>query len=357
MTLRLAAAFLLLALAGGLLMAAGNDNVASLLVPAEQHHLRNARQLTFGGQNAEAYFSADDKQLIFQHAGGEAACDQMYIMAVSTPDGSPPKPRLVSTGKGRTTCGYFFPSDDRILYSSTHLASPECPPKPDYSHGYVWAVYPGYDIFTARPDGSDLKRLTSTPGYDAEATISRDGKKIVFTSMRDGELDIYTMNADGTGVHRLTTELGYDGGPFFSADGKKIVYRAHHPRTLEEIARYRDLLKQGVIEPANFEIWVMDASGSHKRQITHNGAANFAPFWHPDGKRIIFASNMGEPGSRNFDLYIINADGSGLERITFHPDFDAFPMFSSDGKKLVWASNRNGKQPHETNIFIADWVE
>ena len=358
---RPAVALLLLALAAGLLLArsaaSGNDKTDSLLLPAEQRHLRNARQLTFGGQNAEAYFSADDQQLIFQHAGGDVACDQMYIMPVSTPDGSPPQPRLVSTGKGRTTCGYFFPSGDRILYSSTHLASAECPPKPDYSHGYVWPVYTGYDIFAARPDGSDLKRLTSAPGYDAEATISRDGKKIVFTSMRDGDLDIYTMNADGTGVRRLTTELGYDGGAFFSADGKKIVYRAYHPRTPEEIARYKDLLKQGVIEPANFEIWVMDADGSHKRQITHNGAANFAPFWHPDGKRIIFASNMGEPGSRNFDLYIIDADGSGQERITFHPDFDAFPMFSSDGKKLVWASNRNGKQPHETNIFIADWVE
>ncbi|MGC2322037.1 MAG: hypothetical protein WA463_05360 [Terriglobales bacterium] len=359
MTTRVAIAFLLLTLAGGLLLArpSADENTSSLLLPAEQRHLRNVRQLTFGGQNAEAYFSADDKQLIFQHAGRDVACDQMYIMPVSTPDGSPPKPRLVSTGKGRTTCGYFFPAGDRILYSSTHLASAECPPKPDYSHGYVWPVYASYDIFTARADGSDLKRLTTSPGYDAEATISRDGKKIVFTSMRDGDLDVYTMNADGTGVRRLTTELGYDGGPFFSADGKKIVYRAHHPRTPEEIARYKDLLKQGVIEPANFEIWTMDSDGSHKRQITRNGAANFAPFWHPDGKRIIFASNMAEPGSRNFDLYIINADGSGQERITSHPDFDAFPMFSSDGKKLVWASNRNGKQPHETNIFIADWVE
>jgi TolB protein len=358
MKTRIAGALLLLALAASFLLARpSDDNTDPLLLPAEQRHLRKARQLTFGGQNAEAYFSADDKQLIFQHAGGDVACDQMYIMPVSTPDGSPPTPRLVSTGKGRTTCGYFFPSGDRILYSSTHLAAAECPPKPDYSHGYVWPVYAGYDIFTARPDGSDLKRLTSTPGYDAEATISRDGKKIVFTSTRNGDLDVYTMNADGTHVRQLTHELGYDGGPFWSADGKKIVYRAEHPKTPQEIADYKALYTQGLIRPGNLEIWVMDANGKHKRQVTHNGAANFAPFLHPDGKRIIFASNLANPKSgRDFDLYVINEDGTGQERITYFPDFDAFPMFTSDGKRLVWASNRNGKEPHETNVFIADWV-
>lgn len=332
------------------------EATAQLALPSERH-LRNVRQLTFGGQNAEAYFSADDRWLIFQHSGGTVACDQMYIMPVNAPQGQPSTPRLVSTGKGRTTCGYFFPSGKRILFSSTHLAGDACPPKPDYSRGYVWPIYSSYDILTARSDGSDLRRLTSTPGYDAEATISRDGKKIVFTSMRHGDLDIYTMSADGSEVRQLTHELGYDGGPFFSPDGRKIVYRAQHPRNAAEVADYKKLLAQGVIRPGNLEIWVMDANGSHKRQVTSNGAANFAPFWHPDGKRIIFASNMAEPGSRNFDLYIIGADGARLERITYHPDFDGFPMFSSDGRKLVWASNRNGHEPHETNIFIADWVE
>ncbi|HLJ28147.1 MAG TPA: hypothetical protein VKY85_15655 [Candidatus Angelobacter sp.] len=330
---------------------------SSLVYPGEKH-LRNVRQLTFGGQNAEAYFSADDHYLIFQHQGGDVACDQIYTIPVDTPDGKPAQPKLVSTGKGRTTCSYFFPAGERILFSSTHAASPECPPKPDYSRGYVWPIYDTYQIYTSKPDGSDLRQLSHARGYNAESTITRDGKKIVFTSTRNGDLDIYTMDADGSHVRQLTHELGYDGGPFWSYDGKKIVYRAEHPKTPQEIADYKDLLSKGLIRPGNLEIWVMDADGSHKRQVTHNGAANFAPYFLPDGKRIIFASNVNDPrNGRDFDLYIINEDGTGQERITFYPDFDAFPMFSSDGKKLVWASNRNGKEPHETNIFIADWVE
>jgi TolB protein len=329
-----------------------------LTVPGEAKHLKNVRQLTFGGQNAEAYFSFDDKSLIFQHQGEGVPCDQIYTIPVDTLDEKPAIPKLVSTGKGRTTCGYFFPSGDRVLFSSTHAASPGCPPRPDYSHGYVWPIYDTYQIYMAKPDGSDLKQLTHAHGYNAEATITRDGKHIVFTSTRNGDLDIYTMNSDGSNVKQLTNELGYDGGPFWSYDGKKIVYRAEHPKTPEEIADYEDLLSKGLIRPGNLEIWVMNADGSNKRQVTHNGAANFAPYWHPDGKRIIFASNMADPKSgRDFDLYLINEDGTGLERITYAPDFDAFPMFSSDGKRLVWASNRNGKAPHETNLFLADWSD
>jgi TolB protein len=329
-----------------------------LTTPEERKHLRNVRQLTFGGQNAEAYFSLDDKQLIFQHQGEGVPCDQIYTMPVDTPDGKPATPKLVSTGKGRTTCSYFFPAGDRILFSSTHAASGDCPPKPDYSHGYVWPIYNTYQIYTAKPDGSDLKQLTNAPGYNAEATITRDGKRIVFTSTRNGDLDIYTMNADGSGVKQLTHELGYDGGPFWSYDGKKIVYRAEHPEMPEEIADYKDLLARNLIRPGNLELWVMDADGSHKHQVTHNRAANFGPYWFPDDKRIVFASNMADPkNGRDFDLYVINEDGTGLERVTYHPDFDGFPMFSSDGKRLVWASNRNGTAPHETNIFLADWEE
>jgi TolB protein len=329
-----------------------------LTVPEEAKHLKNVRQLTFGGQNAEAYFSLDDKQLIFQHQGEGVPCDQIYTIPVDTPDGKPATPKLVSTGKGRATCSYFFPSGDRILFSSTHAASPDCPPKPDYSHGYVWPIYDTYQIYTAKPDGSDLKQLTHAKGYNAEATVTRDGKHIVFTSTRNGDLDIHTMDADGSNVKQLTEELGYDGGPFWSYDGKKIVYRAEYPKTPEEIADYKDLLSKGLIRPGNLEIWVMNADGSNKHQVTHNGAANFAPFWHPDGKRIIFASNMADPkNGRDFDLYLINEAGTGLERITYAPDFDAFPMFSSDGKRLVWASNRNGKAQHETNLFLADWSD
>ncbi len=339
-------------------LAAVAQQPTNLLTAEEGRHLKNVRQLTFGGQNAEAYFSADDKNLIFQHQGEGVECDQIYTMPVDTPDGKPAVPKLVSTGKGRTTCSYFFPSGDRILFSSTHAASVECPPKPDYSKGYVWPIYDTYQIYTAKPDGADLKPLGTGKGYNAESTITRDGKHIVFTSTRDGDLDIYTMNADGSDVKQLTHELGYDGGPFWSYDGKKIVYRAEHPKTPQEIADYKDLLAKGLIRPGNLEIWVMNADGSNKHQVTHNGAANFGPYWLPDGKRIIFASNQADPkNGRDFDLYVIHEDGTGQERITFHPDFDGFPMFTSDGKRLVWASNRNGKVPHETNVFIADWVE
>ena len=320
---------------------------------SEEKHLRNIRQLTFGGQNAEAYFSPDGKHLIFQSTREPFHCDQIFTMNV---DGSDQK--LVSTGKGRTTCSYFFGDGKRILYSSTHLGSAECPPKPDYSRGYVWAIYPSFDIFTANADGSDVKQLTNTPGYDAEATLSTDGQKIVFTSVRHGDLDIYTMDADGRHVKQLTHELGYDGGPFFSPDGKMIVYRAHHPKTEQEIRDYQELLKQNLIRPTYLEIWLMNADGSHKRQLTNLGAASFAPSFFPDGKRIIFASNVGSTGGMgNFELYAVDLDGRNLERITFTEGFDGFPVFSPDGTKLVWVSGRNGKVPHETNIFIADWVK
>jgi TolB protein len=319
--------------------------------PAEPH-LANLQKLTHGGENAEAYFSADGSQLIFQaHRPGVTQCDQIFTMGV---DGR--NVRMVSTGKGRTTCSYFFPSGDRILYSSTHLVDEACPPPPDYSKGYVWALYP-YDIFVARPDGSDLHRLNDSPGYDAEATMSKDGSRIVFTSDRDGDLEIYSMKPDGSDLRRLTHEPGYDGGPFYSADGTKIVYRAYHPETAEALADYRALLQEHLIRPTVLEIYVMDADGSNKRQLTHAGAASFAPYFFPDAKRIIFSSNMHDPQGRNFDLYMINVDGSGLERVTRHPDFDGFPMFSPDGSKLVFASNRGAEQPGFTNVFIADWVD
>lgn len=324
-----------------------------LAMPGEKR-LKNIKQLTNGGENAEAYFSSDGKKLVFQSKRDGRQCDQIYTMNI---DGS--NVRMVSTGKGRTTCSYFHKGGKRIVYSSTHLSSDDCPPSPDFSQGYVWAIYPSYDIFTANADGTKIKRLTNSVSYDAEATISPDGKTIVFTSTRDGDLDIYTMDINGKNVKRLTTELGYDGGPFFSPDGKQIVYRAYHPKTEAEIARYKDRLKNDLIEPNNFEIWVMNADGSNKRQVTKLGAASFAPFFTPDGKAIIFSTNYfaKDPRKRNFDLALINVDGTGLEQVTFHETFDGFPMFSPDGKKLVFASNRNGAKVGDTNVFIADWVK
>jgi Tol biopolymer transport system component len=321
-----------------------------LALPQEKH-LRNIKQLTFGGENAEAYFSPDGKKLIFQSTRDGRECDQIYTMNI---DGSDVK--LVSNGDGRTTCSYFMPNGKRILYSSTHLGGRQCPPRPDFSQGYVWAVYDTFDIFTANPDGSDVKRLTDVDGYDAETTISRKGK-LVFTSKRSGDLDIYTMDPDGRNVKRLTTELGYDGGPFWSYDGKQIVYRAYHPQTEKEKADYTALLKQNLIRPTVLDIWVMNANGSNKRQVTHLNKASFAPYFFPDGKRIIFSSNQADPKGRDFDLYVVNVDGTGIERITYNDTFDGFPMFSPDGKKLVFASNRHNAKTNDTNIFIADWVE
>jgi Tol biopolymer transport system component len=317
-----------------------------------ERHLADVKQLTFGGQNAEAYWSPEGDMLIFQWTRPDGKCDQIYTMA---PDGS--RKTLVSTGSGRTTCSYFVPGTDRILFSSTHLGGDACPPEPDFSQGYVWPLYETYDIFTAKRDGSDLQRLTNTPGYDAEATLSVDGQWIVFTSTRDGDIDIYKMRTDGSGVTRLTDEPGYDGGPFFSPDGTRICYRAGRPKDEAELADFRALLANHQVRPRNLEIFWMNADGSGKTKVTSNGAANFAPYFTPDGKRLIFASNMANPRGRDFDLYLVNLDGTGLERVTYCPSFDSFPMFSPDGRFLVFASNRNGAVPGETNIFVARWVE
>jgi Tol biopolymer transport system component len=315
-------------------------------------HLRNIKQLTFGGENAEAYFSLDGKQIIFQSTREPYKCDQEFTMNA---DGSNVK--LISTGRGRTTCGYFTPDGKRLIYASTHLSSPDCPPVADRSEGYVWAIYPSFDIFSAKLDGSDLKRLTNAPGYDAEGTIAPDGKKIVFTSARDGDLELYDMNLDGTQQRRLTHDLGYDGGAWHSQDGQWIVWRANRPKTPEEVARYKELFAKNLVMPAKMELFIMRADGTQQKQLTSNGAANFAPYFHPNGRQIIFASNMYDPRGGNFDLFLINRDGTGLQQLTFDENFDGFPMFSPDGKKLIWESNRHAAKPGETNVFIADWVE
>jgi len=318
---------------------------------AGEGYFGSVRQLTFGGQNAEAYWSPDGTQLIFQRTASDSTCDQQFVINV---DGS--GMRMVSNGLGRTTCGYFYAGGSRIVYSSTFQADTNCPPPPDMTRGYVWSLY-DFDVYTSKPDGSDLQKIFGTPGYDAEATLSPDGTRIVFTSTRDGDLDIYTMNVDGSDVRQLTHTRGYDGGPFFSPDGSKIVYRAWHPDTPEALADYDALLAENMVRPSRMEIFVMDADGGNQRQVTNLGGANFAPYIHPDGQRIIFSSNHENPRSRNFDLFLINLDGTGLTKVTTDGDFDGFPMFSPDGTKLVFASNRHGEVEGETNIFVADWVE
>ncbi|HMN48682.1 MAG TPA: hypothetical protein PKD67_06085 [Ignavibacteriaceae bacterium] len=317
-----------------------------------EKHFKNIRMLTSSGENAEAYFSFDGTKLTYQATFDSMQCDQIFTMNI---DGTDRK--LISTGKGRTTCSYYYPDGKKILYASTHQHDPNCPPPPDRSKGYVWKLYDSFDIFVVDTDGNNLTQLTNTPGYDAEATISPKGDKIVFTSLRDGDPEIYVMDLDGSNQTRLTFEKGYDGGPFFSPDGSKIVFRASRPKTEEQFKDYNDLVENGYVRPTALEIFVMDADGKNMKQITNLGAASFAPFFHPGGKKILFASNYQGDNPRDFNIFMINIDGSGLERITYNPSFDGFPMFSPDGKYLVFGSNRFNNHPSDTNIFLAEWVE
>ena len=320
----------------------------------QERHFKRLVQLTSDGQNAEAYFSFEGDRIIFQSTRGDLKADQIFSMGG---DGS--GLRLLSNGEGKTTCGYYFPGAKRILYASTFAASPLPPTPPDPKYGYVWKFHEGFDLYEADADGGHLQRLTESPGYDAECTISNDGQWIVFTSMRDGDLELYKMKRDGSAVTRLTHELGYDGGAFFTPDGKQIVYRGYTPATPEDETQYRAMMKENLWRPGPLDLRVMDADGKNKRTLLHNGASNWAPFPLADGKCVVFSSNVHDsnPRSRNFDLYLIQLDGSGLERITFDEDFDGFTMFSPDTKKLIWAANRHGSVPHETNLFLADWQD
>jgi Tol biopolymer transport system component len=315
-------------------------------------HLKDIRQLTFGGENAEPYWSPDGKKLMFQATVPGAKCDQQYVYDLVTGD-----VKLVSSGKGRTTCGYFdYPEGDAIIYASTEAGSDACPPSPDMSKGYVWALYNTFDLYIANLDGSNARRVTNTPGYDAEATWSHRGGRIIFTSMRDGDLDLYSMDEAGGDIRRLTNTPGYDGGAFFSPDGSEIVWRAGRPEG-EALKEYRDLLSQNLIRPRNVEVFVAKADGSSVKQLTNNGKANFCPTFLPDGKRILWASNVGSTGGQEFDLWLMNKDGSAPERVTTAPGFDGFPHFSPDGRWVVWASNRANPKGHDTNLFLARWVD
>lgn len=336
----------------------GATNTKILIYP-EEKHFKSIKQITFGGDNAEAYWSFDDKQLIFQSNYKEwgVQCDQMFLMNADEVfyDKKPP---MISTGLGRTTCAYFLPDNKHFVYGSTHLGGKECPPAPLRREGkYVWPIYPSYDIFVADLEGNITKQLTTEPGYDAEATVSPKGDKIVFTSMRTGDLELFTMNIDGTDVKQITNQLGYDGGAFFSPDGSKLIFRSSRPKTEAEIKEYKDLLEEGLVQPTQMELYICNADGSDLKQLTNLGNANWSPFFHPSGKKILFSSNFEAERGFPFNLYMIDIDGKNLTRVTHSETFDAFPVFSNDGKKLVFSSNRNNGGGHDTNLFIAEWQD
>lgn len=334
--------------------------VENNLILEGENHFKSLTQLTFGGDNAEAYWSFDDQKLVFQ-SNNEAwglACDQIFYFDWRKDDLKSNQPHLVSTGKGRTTCSYFLPGDSTIVFASTHLGSDNCPPEPSREGGkYVWPIYESFDIFVSNLEGDIIKQLTDEPGYDAEATVSPQGDKIVFTSMRTGDLELFTCDIDGKNVKQITSELGYDGGAFFSPDGKQLIFRSSRPKTEEEIAEYKGLLAQGLVQPTNMELYICNADGSELRKLTDLGNANWCPFFHPNGKQVIFASNHGTERGFPFNLYLINTDGTGLEKVTNDGTFDAFPVFSNNGKYLVFSSNRNNGGTRETNLFLAEWKD
>ncbi len=336
----------------------GEIQSESLIFKGEKH-FKSLKQLTFGGDNAEAYWSFDDKQIIFQsnNTAWGVACDQMFLMNVGETFKTKIPP-MISNGLGRTTCAYFLPDNKHIIYSSTHLGGEKCPETPLRKNGkYIWPIYDTYDIFVADLDGNIVNQLTNEIGYDAEPTVSPKGDKIVFTSTRSGDIELYTMNIDGSDVKQITFELGYDGGAFFSPDGTKIIFRSSRPKTKEEIKEYKDLLAEGLVQPTEMELYICNSDGSDLRQLTHLGNANWSPFFHPSGKKIIFSSNFNSPKGFPFDLYMIDLDGKNLERITYGQTFNAFPVFSNDGTKLIFSSNRNNGGGHDTNLFIAEWVD
>jgi TolB protein len=334
------------------------DSIAGPMTYEQEKHLTNIRQLTYGGNNAEAYWSFSGKKLIFQsdNSRWDVGCDQIFVLDVKEKADSS-KRQMISTGKGRTTCSWFMPGDSTILYASTHLGADECPPPMSPTGKYVWPLYDSYEIFEANLKGKIKRQLTQSPRYDAEATVSPKGDKIIFTSLRTGDLELYTMNLDGSDLKQITNTLGYDGGACFSSDGKKIVWRASRPKTEEAVKNYKELLAKDLVEPTDLEIWVANADGTDARQVTSLGKANWAPTFTPKGDKIIFCSNYKSQRGFPFNLYMIGLDGQGLEQLTFDTEFDSFPMFSPDGKKFVWCSNRHNGRTRDTNIFIADWKE
>ncbi|MCT4629349.1 hypothetical protein [Winogradskyella sp.] len=338
----------------------GATKMSDSLIYPEETNFKSLRQVTFGGDNAEAYWSFDDKQLVFQSNNKKwgVNCDQMFLMNADETLNDSIAPPMVSTGKGRTTCSYFLPDNKHVIYASTHLSDDKCPEVPLKENGkYIWPIYDSYDIFIADLEGNIVKQLTHEDGYDAEPTVSPKGDKIVFTSTRSGDLELYTMNLDGTDVKQITDELGYDGGAFFSPDGTKLIFRSSRPKTEKEIKEYKDLLARGLVEPSDMELFICNADGSDMRQLTHLGKANWSPFFHPSGEKVLFSSNFESEIGFPFNLYMIDIDGKNVKRVTHGNTFEAFPVFSNDGKHLIFSSNRHNGGTRDTNLFIAEWQD
>ncbi len=341
-----------------LIFSCGEKQKNELIYPREEN-FKSIKQITFGGDNAEAYWSFDDQKIIFQSRNNKwgVNCDQMFLMDNEETFESK-IPRMISTGRGRTTCSYFLPDGKHFIYASTHLEDEKCPETPLRREGrYVWPVHSSYDIFMADLNGTIIKQLTSENGYDAEATVSPLGDKIVFTSARTGDLELFTMNVDGSNVKQITYDLGYDGGAFFSPDGSKIIFRASRPKGEEQIKEYKSLLSEGLVQPTEMELFICDSDGKNLKQLTFLGNANWSPFFHPSGEKVLFSSNYEAELGFPFNLYMIDIDGKNLKRISYGETFDSFPVFSNDGKKLLFSSNRNNGGTRETNIFVAEWVD
>lgn len=332
----------------------------ALTTNAQEEHLANLRQLTFGGDNAEAYFSPDGTKLVMQVTNPEigAECDQIFLLDLNDDEFTKEDLKLVSTGMGRTTCSFFMPDGKHILYASTHEGDEACPPAPaPRADGkYVWPIYSDFDIYIADLNGNITKKLTDSPGYDAEGVVSPDGKKIAFTSMRSGDLEIYIMDIDGKNLVQVTNELGYDGGAFFTHDSKRLIFRSSRPKSDEDIKIYKDLLKEDLVMPTAMELYMVDIDGKNLTKLTDLGKANWSPYMHPSDQKVVFSSNHHATRGYDFQIYQMDLESKAMEQITYESIFNAFPMFSPDGKKLVFSSNRNGVD-RSTNVFIADWVE
>ncbi len=319
------------------------------LLDKREKHFSQLRQLTFEGENAEAYFSPDGKKLIYQWTGPDGGCDQQYILDLTSGER-----KMFSSGKGRTTCGYYdYPKGDRLIYATTEGGKAECPPPPDHSLGYVWALYPDFELVWQKP-GGEPEPFVAGPGYDAEATVCFQTGQVVFTSTRSGDLELFIVDGDGKNLKQLTDLPGYDGGAFFSPDCKHIVWRASRPEG-KALADYKALLAKDMIRPSALEVFWMNVDGTGVKQLTDNGKANFGPYPLNGDAGVVFSSNMGD-SEREFDLYLVGLDGGEPERVTYTEGFDGFPMMSPDGEWFVFASNRADPKSRQTNLYIAKWT-